>query len=153
MGLPKVVPVLSNLFEFYEAVSDWVDDGNAVDMVYRDFQKAFDEVPQRRLLAKVRACGVAGQVANWIANWLRGRKQRVAVSGKMSCWEDASHGVHRGSVVGPLLPTPTKVGAWGRAFSCVCLYVCMYVCMSVCLSVCTLTQTGLKISSPNLVQG
>ena len=56
-----------------------------------------------RFLVKVRACGVAGQVANWIANWLSGRKQRVAVSGRMSCWEDVSSGVPQGSVLGPLL--------------------------------------------------
>ena len=41
---------------------------------------------------------MAGQVANWIANWLRGRRQRVAVSGRMSCSE-----VCQGSVLGPLL--------------------------------------------------
>ena len=35
---------------------------------------------------------MAGQVANWIANWLCDRKQRVAVSGRMSCWEDVSSG-------------------------------------------------------------
>ena len=48
------------------------------------------------------ACGVAGQVADWIANWLSGRKQRVAVSGRMSCWEDVSSGVPQGSVLRPL---------------------------------------------------
>ena len=46
---------------------------------------------------------MAGQVANWIANWLSSRKQRVAVSGRMSCWEDVSCGVPQGSVLGPLL--------------------------------------------------
>ena len=50
-----------------------MDEGKAVDIVYLDFNKAFDEVPHRRLLTKVRACGVGGQVANWIANWLSGR--------------------------------------------------------------------------------
>ena len=65
-----------------------MDEGKVVDIVYLDFKKAFDKVPHRRLLAKVRACGVAGQVVNWIANWFSGRKQRVAVSGRMSCWED-----------------------------------------------------------------
>ena len=51
-----------------------MDDGKTVDRVYFDFKKAFDKVPHRRLLAKVRACGVAGQVASWIANWISGRK-------------------------------------------------------------------------------
>ena len=46
---------------------------------------------------------MAGQVANWIANWLSERKQRVAVSGRMSCWKDVSSGVPQGSVLGPLL--------------------------------------------------
>ena len=49
------------------------------------------------------ACGVADQVANWIANWLCDRKQRVALSGRMFCWEDVSSGVLQGSVLRPLL--------------------------------------------------
>ena len=84
-------------------MSDLVDEGKAVDIVYLDFKKAFDKVPHRRLLTKVRACGVAGQVANWIANWLSDKKQRVAVNGRMYCWEDVSCGVPQGSVLGPLL--------------------------------------------------
>ena len=82
-GFTKGSSCLTNLLEFYETVFDWVDEGKAVDIVYRDFKKAFDKVPHRRLLAKVMACGVAGQVENWIVNWLSGWKQRVAVSGRM----------------------------------------------------------------------
>ena len=48
-------------------MSDWVDEGKAVDIVYLDFKKAFDKAPYWRLLAKVRTCGVADQVDNWIA--------------------------------------------------------------------------------------
>ena len=71
-GFNKGSSCFTNLFEFHEGGlggSDWVDEGKAVDVVYRDFKKAFDKEPHRRLLAKVRACGVAGQVANWIGNW------------------------------------------------------------------------------------
>ena len=94
MGLPKVVPVQQIVeSSMKQSVSDWVDEGKVVDIVYLDFKKSFDKVPHRRLLAKVRACGVAGQVDNWIANCLCDRKQRVAVSGRMSCWVDVSSGV------------------------------------------------------------
>ena len=102
-GITKGSSCSTDLLEFYEAVSDWVDEGKEVDIVYLDFKKAFDKVPHLRLSAKVRACGVDGQVANWITNWLSDRKQRVAVSGRMSCWEDVSSRVPQGSVLGPLL--------------------------------------------------
>ena len=102
-GFTKGSCCLSNLLEFCEAVSDCVDERKAVDIVYLDFKKAFDKVPQRTLEANVGACGVAGQVVNWIANWLSDRKHRVAVSGRMFCWEDVSSGVPQGSVLGPLL--------------------------------------------------
>ena len=100
-GFTKGSSCLTNLLEFYETVC--VDEGKAVDIVYLDFKKTFDKVPHRRLLAKVRASGVAGQVANWIANWICDRRQRVAVSGRMSCWDDVSSGVPQGLVLGPLL--------------------------------------------------
>ena len=85
-----------------QSVSDWVCEGKAVDIVYLDSKKVFDKVPHWRLFAKVRACGMAGSVANWIENWQSDGKQRVAVSGRMSCWEDVSSGVPQGSVLGPL---------------------------------------------------
>ena len=84
-------------------MSDWVNEGKAADIVNLDFNKEFDKVPQLRLSAKVRACGVAGQVANWITNWVGNSKQRVALSGRMSCWEAVSSGIPRGSVLRPLL--------------------------------------------------
>ena len=74
-GFTKGSSCLTNLLEFCEAVSDLVDDGKAVDIVYLDNKKAFDKVLHRRLLTKVRAYGVVGQVANWIANCFSGRKQ------------------------------------------------------------------------------
>ena len=75
--------------EVHHIGSTSVDEWSVVDVVYtfRCVQKTFDEVPQRRLLVKVRACGVAGQVSNWMRNCLSVRKRRMAVSGWMSGWE------------------------------------------------------------------
>ena len=38
----------------------------AVDLVYLDFQKAFDKVPHERLMVKVNAHGIQGDAARWI---------------------------------------------------------------------------------------
>ena len=49
--------------------------------VFLDFRKAFDKVPHKRLMKKVRALGIQGNVAAWIENWLAGRRQRVIING------------------------------------------------------------------------
>ena len=52
----------SNLLSFLDKVTAAVDSGEAVDVIYLDFAKAFDKVPIQRLLKKVRAHGIQGQV-------------------------------------------------------------------------------------------
>ena len=49
----KRTVVLTNLLEYTEIISKWVDDGSPVDVIYLDFQKAFDKVPHQRLLIKL----------------------------------------------------------------------------------------------------
>ena len=44
-GFLKAKPCLTNLLCFLEEITKWVDDGSPVDVIYLDFQKAFDKVP------------------------------------------------------------------------------------------------------------
>ena len=39
-----------------EHISKWADDGSPVDVIYLDFQKAFDKVPQE--LVKLKSYGI-----------------------------------------------------------------------------------------------
>ena len=44
-GFLKGRSCLTNLLDFMEHISKWADDGSPVDVIYLDFQKAFDKVP------------------------------------------------------------------------------------------------------------
>ena len=72
-----------------------------MDVVYLDFQKAFDKVPYQRLLLKLKAPG--NDVINWTEKWLTHRRQRVIVDGKISNWKSVLNGVPQGSVLDPML--------------------------------------------------
>jgi ribonuclease P/MRP protein subunit RPP40 len=71
--------------------------------VYLDFAKAFDKVPHKRLLKKLRAHRINGDLLRWVRSWLLNRRQRVILNGKFSTWADVLSGVPQGSVLGPLL--------------------------------------------------
>ena len=68
-----------------------------------DFSKAFDVVPHRRLLSKLRHYGINGVAHDWIEDFLTGRTQQVVVDGFASDWSSVGSGVPQGTVLGPLL--------------------------------------------------
>ena len=85
----------TNLIEFMDVLTKKVDNGEAVDVVYLDFSKAFDKISHKKMMQKLKAHGVHGVILNWIEDWLKDRKQKVSVNGFISDEEDVSSGVPR----------------------------------------------------------
>ena len=74
------IPGRSLSLQLLTVMNDWtktLDKGELVDVIYLDFLKAFDSVPHRRLIHKLKSLGVHTQIIQWIENFLTGRTQKV----------------------------------------------------------------------------
>ena len=87
--------MLNKLARYFEVVTKMLDEGEAVDLIYLDFAKAFDKVPHCRLFKKFEAHGVGGNVLNWIKEWLSNRRQNLCIDGEFSDWANVTSGVHK----------------------------------------------------------
>ena len=56
----------TNLLEYMEKLTKLL----SVNVIYCDFTKGFDVVPQRRLLGKCRGLGIRGKVIKRVEEWL-----------------------------------------------------------------------------------
>ena len=93
----------TNLLEYLNTTTKWLDEGKNFDVIYCDFAKAFDKVCFKRLSVKLREAGVGEKVLKWLEDWLKGRKQRVRVEDEFSDWIEVLSSVVQGSVLGGIL--------------------------------------------------
>ena len=66
----KVICSMTQLLTTMELWSEVLDSGAPFDAIYLDFRKAFDTVRHQRLLKKLEAFGIKGNILSWISNFL-----------------------------------------------------------------------------------
>lgn len=102
-GFMKGRSTATNLGVFIDHISSSMDGGSQVDVIYTDFEKAFDRVDHIILLRKLYELGIRGDLLRWMESYLRNRSQAVVVCGFCSGFIEIPSGVPQGSILGPLL--------------------------------------------------
>ena len=64
----------------YHNITICLEDGGQIDVIYIDFEKAFDKVPHKCLLSKLQSYGIATELIKWIEGFLLFRWQQVRVN-------------------------------------------------------------------------
>lgn len=91
------------LLQYMDIITHSVDRGLLFDAAYLDFSKAFNSVPHERLLCKLSALGIKGNLLKWIRSFLTNRTEIVVVEGMHSSPKEMISGVPQGSCLGPIL--------------------------------------------------
>ena len=101
-GILRNRSCLSQLLSSYSEIYQLIESGNFADVVYLDFQKAFDTIPHPELQFELWAFGITGPLWLWFRNYLLPRHHYVETCGVQSNLLPVISGVLQGSILRPL---------------------------------------------------
>ena len=97
----------SQLIHLFHEWAKALDKRLSTDVIFLDFEKAFDSVPHDRLLLKLERFGITGSLLSWLFNFLLGRSQRVVIEDCQSDWASVISSVPQGSTLPPPVIYPS----------------------------------------------
>ena len=68
-GFIKGRSTVTQLLEILDKWTDWLESGGQIDVIYTDLEKAFDKVPHKLLIHKLKAYNLNSQVIDWIISF------------------------------------------------------------------------------------
>lgn len=86
--------------------NDWkraLDKGDHVGILAMDLSKAFDSMPHKHFINKLKSYGFSDRSCALIESYLNNRYQRVQLCQYVSNWGKLHKGVPQGSLMGPML--------------------------------------------------
>lgn len=102
-GFRKNVSTITQLVSVIHDFTSAVDNHLQIDAVFLDLSKAFDRVPHKLLIDKLKEIGLPDRMVYWIEAYLLNRTQFVQCTSVRSNHISVMSGVPQGSVLGPLL--------------------------------------------------
>jgi hypothetical protein len=102
-GFRPTRSTVTNLLCFNTYIEQRLDARKQVDVIYTDFEKAFDRVDHDVLLSKLNYFGFSNRLLQYMSSYLKERKQYVSFKSYNSEHYFTYSGVPQGSNLGPLL--------------------------------------------------
>lgn len=89
---------VAQLLTILDRWTECLEFGGQIDVIHTNLEKAFDTVPHKRLISKLKSYGVNKGIISWTVDFVNNRKQNVMINRFYSFWTSVFIGVLQRSI-------------------------------------------------------